>query len=516
MARTADALVIGAGHNGLVCAGYLARAGLDVLVVERSHRIGGACVTEELHPGFRFSTFAYGAHGPGEKICRDLEIPAQAFRIETTDPTTFHPFPDGDHILLWRDVERTAAGLDRFGPRESEGYLAYQKFLDAAVSIASDWFLGPPPTQVELVRKYAGTDRAPVLETILTRSHWDVLGDYFDSDKVKCATARADDAGDPTAVGALVGEVLESASTGAGVENRAGIVHGGMGMITCALADAASRFGAEIRTTAAVEEIVVEAGRAMGVRLDSGEELRARIVVSNADPKRTFLKLLRPENIAPEFRKQVENIKTRAGYMKYHAALSGLPRYSALPAEYRNDPKAIAHARLAPSLDVYRRAWSDAQSGIPAREPILSVQVPTVYTPDMAPAGKHILGIWVRYAPARPRDGRDWDELRDSTQEIVVDLVERYAPGFRDLVEWQRLYTPLDIERETGITDATIRHVDMTLDQLLSRRPLPAWSTYRTPVDGLWLCGSGTHPCGSVTGGPGHNAAHAILDDPGP
>jgi len=514
MTVRADALVIGAGHNGLVCAAYLARAGLDVLVVERSHRIGGACVTEELHPGFRFSTFAYRAHGPGPKICRELEIPADAFRIETTDPTNFHPFPDGDHIMLWSDTEKTAAGLHRFGPREADGYLAYQKFMDVAVSIASDCFLRPPPTAEELVREYAGTDRAQVLEAILTRSHWDVLGDYFDSEKVKCALARADDAGDPTAVGALVGEVLEAASTGAGVENRAGIVHGGMGMITAALADAARRHGVEIRTRAPVEEIVVEGGRAKGVRLTSGEELRARLLVSNADPKRTFLKLLGPERISGKFRAEVENIKTRAGYMKYHAALSGLPHYSALPAEYRNDPRAIAHARLVPTLDVYRRAWSDAQSGIPAREPIMSLQLPTLYTPEMAPAGKHVLGIWVRYAPARPRE-RDWEDLREPTRETLVDLVERYAPGFRDLIEWQRLYTPADIERETGITDASIRHVDMRLDQLLSRRPLPAWSAYRTPIEGLWLCGSGTHPCGSVTGGPGHNAAQAILDQQG-
>ena len=210
MEKMADVLVIGAGHNGLVCAGYLAKAGLDVLVLERSHRIGGACITEELCRGFRFSTFAYGAHGPGSKICRDLEIPADAFEIATIDPSTFHPFPDGDHIMLWRDATKTAEGLSRFGPREADGYVAFQKFLDAAVAIATDWFLSPPPTHRELYRKYAGTDKAAVLEAILTRSHWDVLCDYFDSEKVKCALARADDCGDPTAVGALVGEVFDS------------------------------------------------------------------------------------------------------------------------------------------------------------------------------------------------------------------------------------------------------------------------------------------------------------------
>jgi phytoene dehydrogenase-like protein len=491
----ADVLMIGAGHNGLVCAAYLAKAGRGVLVVERSHRIGGACITEELVPGFRFSTFAYGAHGPGPKICRDLDIPAGAFTVVENDPGMFFPFPDGDHILLWVDPERSAEGFRRFGPREADGLRAYGRFMQLGKEIVQSIFLSPPPTHTELYERYRHTPHAPVLEALLTRSHWDVLCDYFDSDKVRCALARADDVGYPTAVGSLLAEVMESANDGAGVEGKVGTVKGGMGAISAALADAARRFGVEIRVNCSVERIVIENGRATGVRLNGGEFLPARCVISNADPKRTFLKLVAEGDLDPGFRRRVEQLKTKAGYMKYHAILSSPPRYSALPAELAGDPRAVASVRIAPSLDYYEQAWRDAQSGIPAREPVMSLQLPTAYTPEMAPPGKHILGAWIRYAPARPKHG-SWDELRPAVIESILRVVERYAPGFRDLVEWERLYTPADIDRETGITDASIRHLDMTLDQMLHRRPLPPWAAYRTPIAGLWLCGSGTHPCG--------------------
>lgn len=307
---------------------------------------------------------------------------------------------------------------------------------------------------------------------MLTRSHWDVLCDYFDHEHVRCALARADDVGDPSMVGSLLAEVIEQSSTGAGIENKAGVVHGGMGSLTQALAQAAHRFGAEIRTGCPVANVVVEHGRARAVQLESGETLSASLVISNADPKRTFLKLIRPEDLPVDFRRQAERIKTRAGYMKYHAIVSGVPRFKAMPSELAGDARAASSVRIAPTPQYYQRAWFDAQSGVPAREPVMSLQLPTAYTPEMAPAGKHILGAWLRYAPARPRES-DWETLRDPTMRSLVTTIEQYAPGFRDLIEWQRLYTPADIERETGITDASIRHVDMILDQMLHRRPLP-------------------------------------------
>jgi len=246
------------------------------------------------------------------------------------------------------------------------------------------------------------------------------------------------------------------------------------------------------------------------VRLESGRTLRSDLVVSNADPKRTFLRLVGVDDLDADFRRCVANIKTRAGYMKYHAIVSDVPSYTAMPEELAGDVRVASAARIAPSLDYYRQAWADAQSGLPSARPVLSTHIPTGYTPDLAPPGKHIFGAWIRYGPARPRDG-DWERLREPTMRNVASVLDHYAPGFSELVEWQKLYTPADIERETGMTDASIRHVDMTLEQMLHRRPLPAWSSYKSPLEGLWLCGSGMHPCRSVAGGPGHNSAKAIL-----
>lgn len=216
------------------------------------------------------------------------------------------------------------------------------------------------------------------------------------------------------------------------------------------------------------------------------------------------------EELEPEFIRQVRSIRTRASYMKYHAILSGVPAFRAMPAEWKGNARAAAAVRISPSLEYFQRAWCDSQAGVPSRQPVMSLQLPTAYMPEMAQPGKHIFGAWVRYGPARLREGT-WEDARESVMRNIVRIIGEYAPGFNDLIEWQTLYTPADIERETGITDASIRHVDMTLDQLLHRRPMPAWSSYQSPLPGLWLCGSGTHPCGSVTGAPGHNAAASLL-----
>jgi len=514
MAQRLDVIVVGAGHNGLVCAAYLAKAGLDVLVLEKSHRIGGACITEELVPGFHFSTFAYSAHGPGPKICRDLEIPEEAFTIVEYDPASFMPFPDGDYAIQWLDHIKTAEGLERFGPREADGYIVYQEFLRTAIGICEDLFLVPPLSQQELYHKYDGKPQQPVLEAMLGQSHWDVLCQFFDSEKVRCLLARADDVGYPSAIGSLLAEVMECASSGLGVQNQGGLVRGGMGMVTAALADAAKRYGTRIQTESGVDQILVENGTVVGVRLVDGQRFDSRLVISNADPKRTFLKLVDPNDLDSNFCRQVENLKTRAGYMKYHAILSELPRFTATPNKEIVDPNSITSVRIAPSLAYYEQAWLDAQNGIPSRNPVLSLQIPTAYCPEAAQEGKHIFGAWIRYAPARPKNG-SWKQLHQETLDNVTRVIGDYCPNFLECIEWQRLYSPADIEQETGITNASIRHLDMTLDQMLTKRPLAPWSSYKAPIPGLYLCGSGTHPCGSVTGAPGHNAAQAVLQEIG-
>ena len=506
-----DAIVIGGGHNGLVCAAYLAKAGLTVLVLERSDQVGGACITQELLPGFRFSTFAYSAHGPGPKICSELEVPADAFPLATPDPALVQLFPDHDRIVLWQDAEITKRELARFSHHDARSYDGYRDFCRRALVICEDFLLQDPPDPLELTRKWADHKHAEVLDILLNGSLWDAICHYFEHEKVRMAFARADDAGPTNYRGSALAEFVESASSGVGINNQCGLLRDGMGRITQVLAERLTAYGGTVRRNARAGRILVDHGRATGVELETGELLFAPLVVSNADPKRTFLKLLDPASLDPEFRRSVSQIKTRASYMKFLAVLSDHPRFSALPETERGNPKFAASARILPSLAYLEESWQDCTSGRLPQNPALSLQLPTAYWPSQAPSGKHIFGAWVRWAPSRLADGSSWDARREDMTDRLLTLMDTYAPGFRDSVEWRKLYTPTDIERETGITDASIRHVDMTLDQMLNRRPLPRWCQYQTPVKGLWLCGSGTHPCGSVTGAPGHNCASAIL-----
>jgi phytoene dehydrogenase-like protein len=508
-----DTVIIGAGHNGLVCASYLAKAGQNVLVVERSGYLGGACITQELVPGFRFSTFAYGAHGPGPKICGDLEIPAEAFHIKRLDPGLVQLFPDGDRIVLWSDPTRMEAELERFGGREVEGYRQYRRWCARADAICADFFLRRPPDPAELRQKWTDPTDAWVLSVLLQGSLWDLISPCFTHEKVRMAFARADDAGPANHPGSALAEFVENASTGLGVRNQAGLLEQGMGEITAVLAGRLQAYGGTIRRSAPVRRILVRADRAVGVELESGETIPARRVVSNADPKRTFLKLLSPGSVAPSFRRAVAAITTRASYSKFLAALSRPPAYRALRSEERADVRMAAAVRIGPSLLAVEECWADAQQGKWPLNPVMSCHLPTAYWPSQAPAGKHCFSAWLRWTPAKLADGSTWEDNRERFTTRILQIFEDYAPGFGASVEWSRLLTPADIERETGITDASIRHVDMTLDQMLNRRPLPAWASYQTPVPGLWLCGSGTHPGGSVTGGPGHNCAAAILAD---
>lgn len=506
-----DVIVIGAGHNGLVCAAYLAKAGMKVLVVERSPHVGGGCVTQELRPGYRFSTFAYGAHGPGPRICADLGIPEEAFVVKSPDPSGVQLFSDGDRVVLWRDPSRTEEELARFGKNEVAGFRRYQEFCRRAVRICAGSFLTAPPSVEELHRIWSSAEDAAVLKILLEGSLWDAITDCFANEKVRMAFARADDAGPCHHPGSALAEFMESASTGLGVQNASGILEHGMGRITQVLADRVRAHGGDIRVNAPVKCVRIETAKAVGVELESGEVIASRHVASNADPKRTFLKLVEARHLGAEFRRSVEAITTRAGYMKFFATLNDFPRFKALRPEERNDPRFAAVPRILPSNEYAEASWRDSAEGRLPRNPILSLQVPTVYWPSQAPEGKHIFGAWVRWAPARLADGSAWDARREEMADRIVEIVEECAPGFRRMVEWHRLFTPSDIERETGMTDACIRHADMTLDQMLRKRPLPGWCDYRTPIGGLWMCGSGVHPCGAVTGGPGHNCAAAIL-----
>jgi phytoene dehydrogenase-like protein len=503
-----DAIIIGGGHNGLVAAGYLARAGLSVLVLERRTVIGGACATEELFPGFHFSSCAFLCYALQPKVIRDLELRQHGFEVFDLDPLEFRPFPDGRHLILRRDAAWNVAEIRKHSPRDAANYPKWNELWRRAAAIFQPYVLREPPTLTELVSRVRGTADEPLLERILTTGLADLLDEYFESDVVKSALIRSGDVGDPRAIGSgypaanLTDDQLD-------VGNTVGIIKGGMGVISTALARSAEARGAVIRTGAEVERVLIDDGVAKGVVLTDGTRIPSTIVISNADPKRTYLKLVSPEHLSEEIVGQVRRLRTKVSYLKFHAALRELPDFSRfLGPSY--DPRTITRTWLCPSVEYYERAWRDAVDGRPSTQPVMSLQIPSTYDDTICPPGKHVLSIFAQYAPVHLADGT-WDERREEVGESLIDAVTEYAPNFRAaIIDWQ-LLTPLDYERRVYLTDGNIHHLDMIPSQILSKRPLPGWSSYKTPIANLWLCGAGTHPGGEVSGAPGHNAAQAIL-----
>jgi phytoene dehydrogenase-like protein len=510
MAERFDAVVVGGGHNGLVAATYLARGGLRVLVLERRSIVGGACVTEELFPGYRLSSCSYICHLLQEPVIRELDLPRHGFEVFTLDPSRFHPFPDGRYLVVWDDTARTAAEIERYSKRDAAAYPRWIALWERAAALLHPYFLAPAPTYAELAARVRGTPDEDLLETLLTRPMWDLVHEHFESDVMRAHALNAQDLGDPRAPGsalvyAYIRVNLRSAA------GTVGIVKGGMGGITQAMARAAAEAGVTIRTDAEVARVDVRNGRASGVVLADGSRVQADAVVSNADPKRTVLRLVPPDALPGEFREQIAALSTRAAYLKFHAALRELPDFSAhLGPDF--DPRYLAQVKICPSTEGFLAAWQDAQAGRLPRAPLMEVQIPTVYDTALAPAGHHVVSVWALWAPVRLAEG-SWEQRRREMGERLIDGLTAYAPNFRRaLVDWM-LLTPADIEARVGLTDGNIRHLDLVPAQLLARRPLPGWAHYRTPLAGLYLCGAGTHPGGEVTGAPGHNAARAILTD---
>ncbi len=505
-----DAIIIGGGHNGLVAAAYLAQAGRSVLVLERRDLVGGACVTEELFPGYRFSSCAYICHLLQAKVIDDLRLREHGFAVYQLEPARFQPYPDGNALVFWDDVERTAAEIGRLSPHDAAAYPRWLDFWQRAAGLIHPYFLTAPPSLAELVARAQRSGDEAVLETLLTRSMADLVHEYFESSWLQGAMIQAHDVGDPAAVGSAFCQSYIRCDRYSRPEDS-GIVRGGMGAITQALARSATQAGATIRTGTAVRRVHVADGAARGVELANGEVIASRVVLSNADPKRTYLRLVGPEHLDSAFRRRVERLKTRAGYLKLHAALRELPDFSRyLGPDF--DPRALAYIKICPSADYFARSWDDALHGRPSQSPVMEVQIPTVYDPTLAPPGQHVMSIWVSYAPVSPRDGT-WDTLRQPVGEHVLDTLAAYAPNLREaIVNWS-LFTPWDLEQRVGLTDGNIRHLDIVPSQFLTRRPLPGYADYRTPLQGLYLCGAGTHPGGEVTGAPGHNAAAVVLQD---
>lgn len=510
MNRDTEVIILGGGHNGLVAASYLAKAGMKVLLLERQPVVGGACMTEELFPGYRFSSCSYICHLFQNKIIEDLKLRKFGFEVYRLDPERFQPFLDGRRLLIWDDVSRTQEEISQFSTRDAERYPEWLAFWKQAAGLIQPYFLRQAPTITEVYERARRAGKEAFLDRLLVVSMTELVSEYFESEAMQGAFIQAQDVGDPGAVGSAWCYAYIKCNMFSRPEN-VGIVKGGMGGITQALLESALVEGVEVKLEMEVERILIKDGKACGVRLSSGEEIRSQIVVSNADPKRTFLKLVDKEKICTNFSLSLEKLKTESAYLKFHAALSGLPDFSS----YFHgdlDPHVLGEIKICPSIEYYKRSWNDARHGFPAREPVMEVQIPSVYDSSLAPEGHHILSIWALYAPVKIQNG-SWEKQRRDVGEGMIDLLCRYAPNFRSLIVDWSLFTPLDMEERVGLTDGNIRHLDMIPDQFLSKRPLSGWAHYRTPIPNLYLCGAGTHPGGEVTGAPGHNAAVTILQD---
>jgi phytoene dehydrogenase-like protein len=524
----ADIVIVGAGHNGLVTAGYLARGGLRVLVLERRGVVGGACVTEEVFPGCKVSTAAYLTGLILPEVIRDLELPRFGYHVMAKDPPSFTPLPDGRCLFLWQDPRRSCEEIAKFSRPDAEAYPVYVARLERLARFMEGLLSTTPPNLgprtwrdllglASLGRKVLGlpTHSLVDLARMMSQSVRDVLDGWFASDalKVTLATDGVIGAnGGPMTPGTAYVLLHHCMGEENGIRGVWGFVRGGLGGLTQALARSAEAHGATIRVGAPVERILIRDGRVTGVVLESGEEIPASVVASNADPKRTFLRLVGPEHLDSEFARAVDRIKMEGVSLKVNLALGELPSFQALPGT-RMGPQHRATTHICPSLDAMEQAWDDAKYGRPSARPVLEVTIPTTYDDSLAPDGIHLMSIFAQYAPYRLAGGQTWGDIREAIADRVIDALCAYAPNVKGAILHRHILTPEDLESEYGMTGGNIFHGAMSLDQVFCLRPVVGWARYRTPIRNLYLCGAGAHPGGGVTGAPGRNAAREILAD---
>lgn len=518
MGSSYDAIIIGGGHNGLVAACYLQRTGKRVLVLERYHTVGGAAITEEIHPGFRVSVASYSCSLLRPEIIAELRLRDYGFAVYAKAPSYFMPFPDGRHLFLYADSrERSKQTIAGFSERDAAAYDHWEDFWDRVCDIVEPTLMLPPISLAELANRFEQAGCLDDFRRVMLLSTSDLIDEFFESDYIKAAMAPQaliGTAGGPMTPGTPFIWLLHAVGRAIGQRGVWGYVRGGMGAITQALAAAARDLGVEIRTSAPVAEILVEQGQASGVVLEDGTTIRARSVLSNADPKRTFLRLCPASALPEEFRQRIDRgYRSNGPVYKLNLALRELPRYTAAPPEVAPDMVSRATVDIAPSVKYLERAWDDCKQGLPSREPFIEIYTQSPTDPSMAPAGRHILSCFCQYAPYAP-EGRSWDDgLREEFADRVIAKVAEYAPNIQDAVIARQMLSPVDLEARFGLTGGHIFHGEMTPDQSYDLRPLAGYGGYRTPLPGLYLCGSGTHPGGGVTGIPGHNAARVVLDD---
>jgi phytoene dehydrogenase-like protein len=524
MAGQYNAIIIGAGHNGLVTACYLARAGWKVLVLERRHVVGGACVTEESFPGFKVSTAAYVNSLFRKEIIRDLKLAEYGFAVLERNPSSFTPFPDGRYLLLGPDADWTRREIAKFSPRDAEAYPKYEAMLERVADVIEPTLLQTPPDVVRpglgdlwklfgLASSFSklGDGVGEALE-ILTGPARVVLDRWFESEQLKATLATDAVIGTmaapsmPGTAYVLFHHVMGETNGKRGVW---GYVRGGMGGLTQALAAAARDLGVDVRCNAEVARILVKAGRVRGVALAGGDEFTAPVVASNADAHVTFERLLDPAALPEAFREAVGRIRYDSASLKINVALAELPNFTACPGSGAG-PQHCGTIHICPDQDYIERGYDDAKYGRPSQRPILECTIPSVVDATVAPPGKHLMSMFVQYAPYKLREG-DWDNLKESFADRCFDLLDEYAPNFKRSVLARQILSPLDLERTFNLTGGNIFQGAMTLNQLFAFRPVPGHAGYRTPVRGLYLCGAAAHPGGGVIGAAGWNAAREML-----
>jgi phytoene dehydrogenase-like protein len=518
-----DAIIIGGGHNGLVTAAYLARAGRKVVVLERRPVVGGACVTEETFPGFKVSTAAYVNSLFRKEIIRDLKLAEHGFAVLERNPSSFTPFPDGRSLLMGPDRQMTLAEIARFSARDAENYPKYEAMLERVADVIEPTLTQRPPNllrpglgdlwgmyKLSVPFRKMGTAAAEAIE-ILTGPARTVLDRWFESEQLK-GTLATD---------AIIGAMAAPSMPGTAyvlfhhvmgeTNGKRGVwayVKGGMGGLSNAIAAAARAHGAEVRTGAEVARILVRSGAVYGVALANGDEIHARTVASNADAHITFNKLLDNRLLPPDFAEAINRIDYSSASLKINVALSEVPTFTARPGGPGAQHRGTIH--LCPDQDYIERGYDDAKYGRPSRDPILECTLPSVVDPSVAPPGKHLMSMFVQYAPYKLKEG-NWDEIKESFADRCFDIVEEYAPGFKKSVIARQVLSPLDLERTFNLTGGNIFQGAMTLNQLFALRPVIGFAGYRTPIRGLFLCGAAAHPGGGVIGAAGWNAAREIL-----